>query len=60
MAFYKKDQDAFLKGEWVEGDGFSLNPATKEDYTYPVGGWYWFDTDQEAVNAGLYDQRMIQ
>ena len=27
---------------------FSLYRDKKDTYTYPVEGWYWFDSDEEA------------
>lgn len=48
MSFYKLD------GELLEGPNFVLNAqyelrAEQHDtYTYPVDGWHWFDTIDEA------------
>jgi hypothetical protein len=25
-----------------------LNRDQKDDHSYPVNGWYWFDTEEEA------------
>lgn len=27
---------------------FELQRAQKDTYTYPVDGWYWFDSEEEA------------
>lgn len=29
-------------------DHLSLERNEHENYTYPVHGWYWFDTEEEA------------
>jgi hypothetical protein len=29
-------------------DGVELWAVNKDNYTYPVNGWYWFDTEAEA------------
>ena len=36
-------------GKFVYGPGFTLLVADKDTYTYPVEGWYWFDTAEEAA-----------
>jgi hypothetical protein len=42
MPFYKNDDGHLLAGEFVDGYGYTLSTHTKDDYTYPVDGWYWF------------------
>jgi hypothetical protein len=32
----------------IEGPGYTLIEQFKDTYTYPVDGWYWFDTYHEA------------
>lgn len=52
--FYKLDTDAeehsfFYAPNFVYGpNGFQLLRENKDQYTYPVDGWYWFDTEQQA------------
>lgn len=51
MAFYKLDQDQnfFEAPNFVEAPDYSLFKEEKDTYTYPTeGGWYWFDTLEEA------------
>ena len=31
-------------------DQFKLVRAEKDTYTYPIGGWYWFDSEEQAYN----------
>ena len=45
--FYNKD--ALLRaGKFVYGPGFELLADHKDEYTYPVNGWIWFDSAEEA------------
>ena len=56
VGFYKKDTDTILTGEnFVFSPIVTLTKETKDDYTYPQDGWYWFDTFDEALRffAGL-------
>jgi len=48
MAFYKLDNELLEAPNFVHGFGYDLNLITKDTYTYPVDGWYWFDTIEEA------------
>jgi hypothetical protein len=46
--FYKLDGD-LLYGHWVVyGPDYTLLREDHTTYTYPVSGWYWFDTEAEA------------
>jgi hypothetical protein len=50
-AFYSIDETS---GELVHGPNFVLNMdyelrrEHKDTYEYPVHGWYWFDSQEEA------------
>jgi hypothetical protein len=47
--FYKLDNEDLLHGpNYVLSGGYNLYAENKDDYTYPVGGWYWFDTEGAA------------
>ena len=47
--FYKLDGDQLLYGpNFVYGPTFTLLREDKDQYTYPVDGWYWFDSEQLA------------
>lgn len=50
--FYKKtDEEQVVMGpNYVLGpyDSFSLYREHKDTYTYPVEGWYWFNSEEEA------------
>ena len=48
--FYKLDSDLLYGPNFVLGpyESYTLRKETKNEYTYPVDGWYWFDTEEEA------------
>ena len=48
--FYKKDnEELFYAPNIVEGNRFVLVAQDKDQYEYPVDGWYWFDSEEEAI-----------
>jgi hypothetical protein len=48
--FYKKENEELLYAtNIVEGNGFVLVAQDKDQYEYPVDGWYWFDSEEEAL-----------
>lgn len=50
--FYKVDPSGIViyGPNYVCGpyDQYKLLVEEKDTYTYPIDGWYWFDTEQEA------------
>ena len=49
MAFYKKDNDMVLEApNFVLNKDYELRKETKDTHVYPIDGWYWFDTIEEA------------
>lgn len=46
--FYKYESPILLHGLRVLDANYSLNAETKDNNTYPVDGWYWFDSDEAA------------
>ena len=47
--FYKIDgEELFYGPNFVYGPDFSLIKDNKDTYSYPVEGWYWFDSEEEA------------
>jgi len=49
--FFKNDSGMVLNGpNFVLGGSYSLYKEQKDTYTYPVEGWYWFDSEEEAYN----------
>jgi hypothetical protein len=48
--FYKNDNGQLLYGpNFVLNKDYELKKENKEDYTYPVDGWIWFDNEDEAL-----------
>jgi hypothetical protein len=55
--FYKKDNEELLYApNIVEGNGFVLVAQDKDQYEYPVDGWYWFDSEEEALQEVVSEQ----
>lgn len=49
MGFYKKENEQILEGEnSIFTPNISITKEIKDDFTYPIEGWYWFDTKEEA------------
>jgi hypothetical protein len=47
--FYKNDSGMILYGKnYVLGGSYNLYREQKDTYEYPVGGWKWFDSEEEA------------
>lgn len=52
MPFYKKQDGQLVSGEFIDGPGYMLSEVGKDEHTYPVDGWYWFESLDAAI-AGL-------
>ena len=49
QGFYSKENGQILFApNGVMGQTFNLIVEDKDSYIYPVGGWYWFDSTEEA------------
>lgn len=50
MAFYKKTSDTSIMDAQVsiKSPDYELLSDNRETYNYPIDGWYWFDTEDEA------------
>jgi hypothetical protein len=47
--FYKyQDNELYYGPNFVYGPTFELLKGVKDTYTYPVDGWYYFDTIEDA------------
>jgi hypothetical protein len=47
--FYKNDNGELLFGpNFVDNGNYFLDKTLKDTYTYPIGGWYWFDSIEDA------------
>jgi hypothetical protein len=48
--FYKKDETEILFApNIVEGNGYMLAAADKDSYEYPVDGWVWANSLDDAI-----------
>lgn len=51
-------------GNWgphfVAGPSFELFAESKDTYTYPVDGWTWYDSVEEAQAAEGFDPQIVQ
>lgn len=49
MAFFKLDNEEILEApNFVYAPTYTLLKEQKELYEFPVDGWYWFETIEEA------------
>lgn len=47
--FYKQLEDGSITyGQFVHSQQYILDYHYKDNYTFPVDGWYWFNTVVEA------------
>lgn len=47
--FYKNENGVLLHGpNFVLNAEYELRAETQDEHEYPVDGWYWFDTEDEA------------
>jgi len=52
MAFYKRENDELIiTPNSVYAPGYELHAETHSDHTYPIDGWYWFDTLDAALSG---------
>ena len=52
QGFYKNDNGTLLYGpNFVLNKAYELRKETKDQHSYPVDGWYWFDSEEEARTA---------
>jgi hypothetical protein len=49
--FYRREEDNLVYGpNFVLGpyQAYELKREKKDEYTYPIDGWYWFDSEEDA------------
>lgn len=52
MPFYKRENDELMVApNFVRAPRFDLFAEQKDEYQYPVEGWYWFDNLDAAMAA---------
>lgn len=52
MPFYKKTETEIMTAQnGVSGPGFELSESTRDQYQFPVDGWYWFENIDQAISS---------
>ena len=51
MPFYKKQDGQLVSAEFIDGPGYTLSEAGKDEHIYPVDGWHWFDNLDAALDG---------
>jgi hypothetical protein len=47
--FYKEENGELIYGpNFVLNKNYELRKETHDQHTYPIDGWYWFDSKAEA------------
>lgn len=46
--FYKLDSELLYGPNFVLNAEYELRKLTHTEHTYPVDGWYWFDSEEQA------------
>ena len=46
--FYKLDGSLLYGPNYVLNANYELRRETRDDHSYPVDGWHWFNTEEEA------------
>jgi hypothetical protein len=46
--FYKLDGDLLFGPNFVLNANYELRRETKDQHNYPIDGWSWFDSEEEA------------
>jgi hypothetical protein len=47
--FYKYESNNMLFGpNFVKNNEYQLTKETKDQFEYPVDGWHWFESEDEA------------
>jgi hypothetical protein len=50
--FYKNDEGSLLYApNFINSSLYTLIKEEKNNYVYPIDGWYWFNTKQEAISV---------
>lgn len=59
--FYKLDENGELlyAPNFVYSPKFTLLIKEKDKYTYPIEGWKWFDSEEQAMKENKMDVIMV-
>ena len=59
--FYKnEDGDVLFAPNFVEAPDFEIYKENKDTYEYPVHGWIWFDSEDDAYASFGLEKPIIQ
>lgn len=47
--FYLYEEELLYAPNFVHAPDYSLTKEQKDNYSYPNNGWYWFDSEEEAI-----------
>lgn len=47
--FYKLDAELLYGPNFVLNKNYALHRDSHTENTYPIDGWYWFDSRQDAL-----------
>jgi len=50
MPFYKREDEQLQTANTVAMPDVTLTVDNQAQHTYPINGWYWFDTLDAAIN----------
>lgn len=58
MPFFKYDEngDILEAQNYVKNGDYELFASNPGAHTYPVDGWYWFNTRKEAIDLFMSDE----
>lgn len=49
QGFYKKENDNLIYSQnLVLNSEYQLLKELKDEYNYPIDGWYWFDSEDDV------------
>lgn len=49
QGFYKKENDNLIYAQnLVLNSEYQLFKELKDEYNYPIDGWYWFDSEDDV------------
>ena len=53
--FYKQENGNIMCAtKIVDAPAYTLIAENKDDYTYPIDGWHWFNSEEEAyISFGI-------
>lgn len=46
--FYKFDGELLYGPNYVLNKNYQLTRQTKDEFVYPIDGWYWFNSEEQA------------